>query len=241
MLELRFRSLDVREERREGVLWRVGVLVDCMDCMEGDGGVLEDGCAGGLGMVFIGCGVEGEVSEDMGEGVVFRRLEGRADIHFGSGRGCGEGFGWGFVGELWMCGRGGEGGIVGEGDGEARYSRSEAQCLHIGGCVSVMPLGLLVHGGGGSGTCVCLYVNACCCLPFLFVDIFLISFPAQLYLLRALTTQPLRFSLYEGKGFRRTRQNKHPRHPQCHQHHPYPTFSSPLPTTTPQLQQIDKS
>lgn len=101
MLELRFRSLDVRDERREGVLRRRGVLVDCMDCMVG---YAEDVCVGGSGMFFIGCGVE--VSEDMGVdgegavGVVLRRLEGRADIHFGSGRGCGEEFVCGFEGWL---------------------------------------------------------------------------------------------------------------------------------------------
>ena len=97
--------------------------------------------------------------------MVLRRLEGREDIHFGSGRGCGE---ESFCG-LWTFGRGAEGGTVGEeggGDDEVRYSRSEAQCLHTGGCESVMPLGLLVHGGGGRGTCVFVRQRRLLAVPF---------------------------------------------------------------------------
>ena len=38
-----------------------------------------------------------------------------------------------------------------------------------------------------------------------------------------------------------TRQNRHATHPQCHQHHPYATLSSPLVTSSPHDQQMEKS
>ena len=77
----------------------------------------------------------------VGEGVLLRPLEGRADIHFGRGRGGG-------LLLLWEERRGGGGG-----DAEARKSRSEVQWWHRGGWRRVIPLGWSVQGGGGRGTC----------------------------------------------------------------------------------------
>lgn len=114
------RSLDVRVESREGFLRR------------GGGGVGET-----LGFGF-GVGGGG------GDGVLARRLDGRAEIHLG-------GFEGGLL-LLWWEDRGGGGGGR-DADAEARKSRLEVQWWHSGGWRSVIPLGWSVQGGGGRGTC----------------------------------------------------------------------------------------
>ena len=127
----------------------------CCCCCVGGGD--EEYCRDEVEVEVVDVEVERNGVGVVGLAELLRRLDGRADIHFGRGRGC-AGCGGGLIGDF-------EGGleiccesgwiIVGSGDGgldSAKSSRSEVQYLHIGGVVSITPCGLLVQGGGGRGT-----------------------------------------------------------------------------------------
>lgn len=98
--------------------------------------------------------------DEAGEKIVFGfRLDGSWAIHFGNGRPR-ERAGWERSGGRLpgvvlrrAAGEDGRSGGGGDGDGPKSLSRvkSSAQYLHAGGVWRVMPEGLDVQGGGGSG------------------------------------------------------------------------------------------
>ncbi|KAL8725958.1 MAG: hypothetical protein Q9166_007035 [cf. Caloplaca sp. 2 TL-2023] len=167
VLEVRFRSLEPRLKMMEGIL-RMDETRVLGFASAGAGAGLEGVVSGEVSeeavvevgdiVVVLGFGVAVERLEVEGEGsgVLLRRLEGRVDIHLGSGRG------GGVVGPSVFSVVAAGGTVVFTddddvvdvgGDESAMTSRSKTQYPQTGGSMSIIPCGSSVQGGGFSGTC----------------------------------------------------------------------------------------
>ena len=108
----------------------------------------------------------------------------------------------------------GAGGGDGETDSSSVGSRPWMQYLHSGGSERQIPWLLSVHSGGLTGT--------------YFIKIYQPAFVAKIDVPRM-----------EGNS-NHTRQKTQATHPQCHQHHPKLTLSSPRLTISPHVQHSER-